>query len=179
MNIIMISSFLCVFLFLFFLLCFFKCLKSPSSFNINNYCIERCRTRAKCSVWWPGISKQLTEAVSNCQVCARDASPRKEPLMPTPLPEYPWQVIGSDLFVLEGNNYLLVVDYFSRYPEVIKLSSTVSATVIATLKTLFARHGIPEIFRSDNGPQYSAEVFTQFMKSYDIQHITSSPKYPK
>ena len=90
--------------------------------------IERCRTRAKCSVWWPGISKQLTEAVSNCQVCARDASPRKEPLMPTPLPEYPWQVIGSDLFVLEGNNYLLVVDYFSRYPEVIKLSSTVSAS---------------------------------------------------
>ena len=141
--------------------------------------IERCRMRAKCSVWWPGISRQLTEAVSNCQVCARDASPRKEPLMPTPLPEYPWQVIGSDLFVLEGNNYLLVVDYFSRYPEVIKLSSAVSASVIAALKTLFARHGIPEIFCSNNGPQYSAEVFTQFMKSYDIQHITSSTKYPQ
>ena len=84
--------------------------------------IERCCMCAKYSVWWPGISKQLTEAVSNCQECARDASPRNYPLMPTPLPEYPWQMIGSDLFVLEGNNYFLVVDYFSRYPEVIKLS---------------------------------------------------------
>ena len=51
--------------------------------------------------------------------------------------------------------------------------------LFAAVKTLFARHGIPEIFRSDTGPQYSAEVFTRFMKSYDIQHVTSSPRYPK
>ena len=51
--------------------------------------IERCSMHAKCSVWWSYISKQLTEAISNCQVCAKDASPRKEPLMLTPLPEYP------------------------------------------------------------------------------------------
>jgi hypothetical protein len=50
--------------------------------------------------------------------------------MPTPLPEYPWQVVASDLFMLNGNTYLLVVDYYSRYPEVIKLQSTVSTSVL-------------------------------------------------
>lgn len=99
--------------------------------------------------------------------------------MPTPLPSYPWQMIGSDLFVLKGDTYLLVVDYYSRFPEVIKLSSTVSTSIIAALKTLFARYGIPEILRSDNGPQYSSEEFAQFMKSYSVQHITSSPKFPQ
>ena len=99
--------------------------------------------------------------------------------MPTPLPSYPWQMIGSDLFVLKGDTYLLAVDYYSRFPEVIKLSSTVSTSVIAALKTLFARYGIPEILRSDNGPQYSSEEFAQFMKSYSIEHITSSPKFPQ
>ena len=67
--------------------------------------IERCRIRAKNSVWWPGISKMLTKLVTECPVCVRDSTVRKEPLMPTPLPDYPWQVVGSDLFSLKGEQY--------------------------------------------------------------------------
>ena len=141
--------------------------------------IERCRMRVKTSVWWPGISQQLSEMVTNCAVCARDSALRREPLMTTPLPDYPWQVVGSDLFTLHGVKYLLVVDYFSRYPEIIKLSSTVSTNIIAALKAIFSRHGIPEILRSDNGPQYSSVEFSQFVKTYGIRHVTSSPCYPQ
>ena len=120
---------------------------------------------AECVV--PGISKHLAETVTNCPDWAKDTSLRKESLMPTPLPSYPWQMIGSDLFVLKGDTYLLAVDYYSRFPEVIKLSSTVSTSVIAALKTLFARYGT-EI--------HSPEEFAQFMRSYSIEHITSSPQ---
>jgi len=49
-------------------------------------------------VWWPDISKQLIEALSNCTECARDVSLRKEPPIPTPLPKHPWHILGSDLF---------------------------------------------------------------------------------
>jgi hypothetical protein len=64
-------------------------------------------------------------------------------------------VIGTDLFELKGVTYLLVVDYFSRYPEIAKFTSTTSLAVINVLKSIFARHGIPEVIRSDNGPQYT------------------------
>ena len=141
--------------------------------------IERCRTRVQTSVWWPGISRELTEMVTGCSVCARDAALRKEPMMPTPLPDYPWQVVGSDLFTLGNAQYLLVVDYFSRFPEIKKLTSTSSASIIATLKAMFARYRIPEILRSDNGPQYSSEEFLRFAETYGIQHLTSSPRYPQ
>ena len=141
--------------------------------------MERCRMRAKVSVWWPRISKDLTEMVSRCNVCARDVAMRKEPLMLIPLPDYPWQVLGSDLFSLKGAQYLVVVDYFSRYPEVIQLSSTVSGSIIVALKSIFARHGIPEVLRSDNGPQYISEEFARFTTTYGIRHITSSPRYPQ
>ena len=117
--------------------------------------IERCRIHAKQSVWWRGMSTQLSEA-ANCPECAKHTTVRKESLMQTPLPDYPWQMIGTDLFMLKGDTYLLVVDYYSRFPEVTKLSSTLS-TVIADL---FARHGI---LRSDNCPQYSSDEFRQFM----------------
>ncbi len=141
--------------------------------------IERCRMRIKYSVWWPGVTKQMTEMIQQCSVCAKVATPRKEPLMTTPLPDYPWQVIGTDLFEFKGVTYLLVVDYFSRYPEIAKLTSTTSLAVINILKSIFARYGIPEIICSDNGPQYASQDFANFAESYGFQHLTSSPRYPQ
>ena len=141
--------------------------------------IERCRMMARSSVWWPRISKDLSETVAQRTVCAEHAASRREPLMPTPLPDYPWQVIRSDLFQLNGKHYLIIVDYFSRFPEVFKMTSTVSSRVIDVLKRVFARYGIPEVFRSDNGSQYSSDEFAKFMESLHIRHITSSPHYPQ
>ena len=140
--------------------------------------LTRCRLRAKLSVWWPGLSKQLKSYVENCPQCARDAKPSKEPLIPTSLPAYPWQKVAADLFYLNGNDYLVVIDYFSRFPEVKKLKSTSTQSIVNTLKTLFARYGIPEVFRSDNGPQFSSQEFAQFVRKYNIKHVTSSPHYP-
>ena len=99
--------------------------------------------------------------------------------MPTALPDFPWQVVGSDLFELKGVHYLVIVDYYSRYPEVVKLSSTTSTAVIAAMKPIFARHGLPEVLRTDNGPQYSSTEMTDFLSSHNITHTTSSPHYPQ
>ena len=69
--------------------------------------IQRCRLRAQSSVWWPGPEK-------------------REPLISSKLPDYPWMKVGSDLFTLNHSTYLLTVDYFSRWPKVVKLSSVTS-----------------------------------------------------
>ena len=130
-------------------------------------------------MWWPGISAQLEKYIENCPECVKNKIPPKEPLLPTPLPKYPWQQIGTDLFHFENNTYLIAIDYFSRYPEVITLSSTTSKSVILALKTIFARHGIPETVISDNGPQYSSEEFQQFAIEYNFSHVTSSPHIPQ
>ena len=114
-----------------------------------------------------------------CEYCAKYAVPRKEPLIPSTLPDYPWQKVGTDLFVLGKDTYIVTVDYFSRYPEIVKLTSTTSQYIIAALKGIFARHGIPETVVSDNGPQYSSQEFTEFAGAYSFHHVTSSPHYPQ
>ena len=141
--------------------------------------IQKCLSRAKISVWWPGMSQQIKTAVTNCRECVSLSAPSKEPLITSTLPDYPWQKIGADIFQLGSAYYLLVVDYFSRYPEVVKLSSTSSLTVISALKSLFSRHGIPQEMRSDNGPQFDADEMSIFAKSYGFKHTTSSPHYPQ
>ena len=106
--------------------------------------------RTKASVWWPCVSREVKEFVTNCRECAKESRLQREPMIPTPSPEFPWQQVGVDLFEMAGQHYLLVVDYFSRFPEVAKLVSTTSSSVITILKAIFSCHGLPEVVRSDN-----------------------------
>ena len=99
--------------------------------------------------------------------------------MTTQLPERPWQQVGSDLFEWEGKHYLLVVDYYSRFPEIRLLKHQGATAVIAECRQIFSIHGIPERFISDNGPQYCNTEFKQFAKQYGFAHATSSPRYPQ
>ena len=108
--------------------------------------------------------------VKQCLSCAKDSTPREEPMIPTPLPDYPWQRVGTDLFYHKGTNYFLVVDYFSRYPEILKFTSTASHGVIQALKTVFSQHGVPETVQSDYGPQYASQEFSEFVKAYNFSH---------
>ena len=141
--------------------------------------IQKCRERAKNAVWWPGISREVEETVKKCRVCAEHLTPSREPLITSTLPPYPWHTVGTDLFQLKDTTYLLITDYFSRYPEVCRLTSTTSPAIIKTLKAIFSRHGIPAIVRSDNGPQFDSYEFQHFAEEYNFTHTSSSPHFPQ
>lgn len=104
---------------------------------------------------------------------------QSEPLRQTKFPDRPWKMLGTDLFHLKKDNYLLVVDYFSRYFEISKLKNTTSQSIVNHLKSIFARHGIPDTLVSEYGPQYSSSVYQTFSKDYGFRHQTSSPHYPQ
>ena len=46
-------------------------------------------------------------------------------------------------------------------------------------RDIFARHGIPEEFLSDNGPQFASNKFASFAREIQMRHVTSSPPYPQ
>ncbi|XP_040915366.1 uncharacterized protein K02A2.6-like [Toxotes jaculatrix] len=142
--------------------------------------VEKCKRRAREAVYWPGINKDIEEMIQKCETCLKHRYKQtKEPMLITDLPTAPWQKVGTDLFHLHGKDYLLVIDYYSNYPEVAQLSSTSAQSVITHMKGFFTRHGIPQCVVSDNGPQYDCGEFSDFAKQYGFQHITSSPLYPQ
>ena len=62
------------------------------------------------SVWWPGVSKEVADLVERCPKCSKTRPPRREPLISTPVPDYPWQTVGSDLFTLHVSSiYQLLI----------------------------------------------------------------------
>ncbi|XP_054864601.1 uncharacterized protein K02A2.6-like [Amphiprion ocellaris] len=142
--------------------------------------IEKCKRRARTAVFWPGINADIEKMVSSCDTCIKhQAKQPKEPLTVTDIPDEPWQKVGTDIFHLDGKNYLLVIDYLSNYPEMALLSNMSATCVIMHMKSIFARHGIPQIVVSDNGPCYSCREFQLFAQDYDFKHVTSSPLYPQ
>ena len=100
-------------------------------------------------------------------------------MIPSRVPDRPWQKVGTDVFEFKGQEFVLVVDYLSRYCEVGVLKHSTSEEVIQHLKVIFSRHGIPETVISDNGPQYTSAKFVKFAQDWGFSHITSSPKYPQ
>ena len=78
--------------------------------------------------------------------------------------------VASDLFELKGKQYFLVVDYYSCYPEVIRITTTTSASVRSSLKCTMV---------SDNGTQYNSAKMKEFASSYGFNHVTGSPHYPQ
>ena len=116
------------------------------------------------SVWWPRVSTESQGA---------------EPLITTPIPQLPWQKLAADFFELNGQPYLLVVDYYSKYVEVAYMSTMSCRQTINHFRSIFARHGLLEELTTDNGPQLILEEFTNFAAEARFQHITSSPRLPQ
>jgi len=142
--------------------------------------IEKCRLRAKSSVFWDCINKDIEKKIEGCPHCqTHQASATNESLIPHDVPPRAWHTLSSDLFYWEQKHYLLVADLFSKFPIVRKLDSVSSRAIISHLKGIFEEHGIPEQLLSDNGTQYSSDEFRKFAAAYGFQHVTSSPLYPR
>ena len=142
--------------------------------------MEGCIRRGRESVFWPGMRAAIQDYVSKCETCQRySRKQQRETLRPTDCAARPWSVVGVDLFYMAGTNFMVVVDYYSNFPEIDKLQDTSTLTVIQCLKRQFARHGVPEIVRSDNGPQFASFAFQKFAAEWQFEHTTSSPYFPQ
>ena len=87
----------------------------------------KSKQKARQSLYWHGMSTQIEELVKHCSKYEKyQPKQRDEPIIATETPQYPWSVLGSDLYEWRNKHYLLTVDYHTRYIEVDKASQSVS-----------------------------------------------------
>ena len=142
--------------------------------------MDKCKSRARLVVYWPSMCQEINDMIAECSVCAKfRKANQREPLIPHEIPALPWQKVGADIFDFGRKTYLIIVDYFSKFPEVCLLQKGKTAgIVIKHFKSIFSRHGIPEILIADNVPFNSFEM-KRFAREFGFQMKTSSPEYPQ
>ena len=129
--------------------------------------------------YWPNINEDIEQLVKECPTCNKyGRANQKESLLPHSVPSRPWSKVGVDYFTMASQDYLLVVDYFSKYSEVIPVQSKSADATVKEMKTIFARHGIPNTVIADNMP-FNSKRFKQFAKEWSFNLITSSPQFPQ
>ncbi|PFX23878.1 Uncharacterized protein K02A2.6 [Stylophora pistillata] len=107
--------------------------------------IERCKTRARECLIWPGITIEIADMISRCDMCIQARKKQqREPLMPLPPTTRAWSRVAYDLFQMNRRDYLLIVDYHTSYPE-----NTDATFLKLLLKTKADCSDKSEAFRDD------------------------------
>ena len=97
------------------------------------------------------------------------------------LPTAPWKEVAVDFAgPFPSRDYIVVVvDEFSRFPEVELLTSTSAKAVVPKLDAIFSKQGVPDILKSDNGPPFNGHEFKTFADYVGIKHRKTTPLWPK
>ncbi|XP_055688348.1 uncharacterized protein K02A2.6-like [Lutzomyia longipalpis] len=141
--------------------------------------MSRMKSLARGYIFWPGIDGDIEHVVRQCEDCAVAAkAPVKALLASWPLATRPWERIHLDYAKYRGEMFLLVIDAYSKWPEIFRTPSTTSTQTIQRLQETFARNGLPETIVSDNGTQFVSEEFAEFCRTNGIQHLKTNPYCP-
>jgi len=151
-----------------------------STIHSTHIGVEGCLRRARDTLYWPQMTAQLKDYISKCETClAFRENPAKESLQQHEFPARPWAKVGIDLCELHSRTLLVIVDYFSNFIEVERITNLATKGVTKVLGEMFSRYGVPEEVMSDNGPQFSSAEFRVFAREWGFKHVTSSPHYPQ
>ena len=115
---------------------------------------------ARQCVYWQGIDRTIEDLVKSCDACQKAAKmPIKNILSPWPEPSHAWERIHIDFAgPMENAMFFIVVDAYSKWPEVIQMKTITSTGTICVLSKMFARYGFPETLVSDNGTQHVCRI---------------------
>ena len=143
--------------------------------------MELTKQRARQLVYWPYINNDIENTVKTCKECQKLLpSQQKEPMKLEEEPSRAFQSVSTDYFGHAGNQYLIYTDRFSGWPMVQMFRQAATANkLISTLRKFFSATGVPEILRSDGGPQYKSKIFNDFLNQWAVRHHQSSPYYPQ
>ena len=133
-------------------------------------------------VWFPNIDREVEVLLSSCLACqVNGPNTKPDPLTMSSLPPEPWHTVHIDFCgpFPSGEYLLVVIDAYSRFPEVDIVHFTKATTTISKLECIFAIHGVPAVIKSDNGPPFTSHEFHSYVTEIGIKHQKITPLWPQ
>lgn len=155
--------------------------KVLSELHTAHFGMVKMKTLARGYCWWNQMDGDIEGLVSNCGDCQ---SIRAEPLKVTHkhfwnTPCKPFERVHADFAGPFMGKYLFIlVDAYTKWPEVHVIPNITASTTIQKCREIFAMFGIPNVFVSDLGTQFTSTEFQNFLKINGIQHKHGAPYHP-
>ena len=122
-----------------------------SPLHLGHFRVGKTRRRARNSVYWPKLNKDIAKFVGTCQACQESHTlQQKELFEPHKIPIIPETELGTDLFEVTGEDFLIILDFQPNHLVVHKLTSPPSAWVAQITASTFSLRGVPAEIVSDN-----------------------------
>ena len=143
--------------------------------------IARSQARARLTLYWPGIDRDIESYVRGCRHCQNHLpSNHKEPMMTKPTPDRPFQQVAADFASYGGKQFLILVDCKTDWPDIVEMGKdTTTPRLIGALRDHFCRTAAPDLLWSDGGPQFTSHLLANFLHTWGVKHAVSSPHYPQ
>lgn len=128
--------------------------------------------------YFPNLKKRVRAYILLCKVCNRqkyERHPYKIELSATPIPKRPLDIIHVDVFIVQPNIFLSVVDKLSRFGILLPIKSRCISDIRKALLKYFVMYGRPKMIVSDNEPALkSIEVRGLLFDLHIQQYFTPS-----
>uniref|UniRef100_A0A8D8RM87 RNA-directed DNA polymerase n=1 Tax=Cacopsylla melanoneura TaxID=428564 RepID=A0A8D8RM87_9HEMI len=157
-----------------------EALKSSAlrSLHSGHMGIQKTILRAKETMYWINMQNDIHSFINKCLTCQTFRGQKiREPLQPIEVASFPFERVSMDIMTFKSKDYLVIVDSYSKWIELLLLKTKKCSEIISKLKDIWAKFGTPCICQSDNSPFNSVEI-KQFCQEYNITWWFSSPKYP-
>ena len=131
-------------------------------------------------VYWSNMDKDIMEIIDSCRGCAQAAKAPPITFKPWLKTDQPWSRIHIDFAgPLNDHYYLIIVDSYTKWPEVLRCKRPTTGTTIDFLHELFARFGVVDCIVSNNGTQFTSAEFKSFCSTFQVKHITTPQYHPR
>ncbi|XP_041424995.1 uncharacterized protein LOC121395491 [Xenopus laevis] len=151
--------------------------------------VQKTKARLVHNFYWPNMGTDIANYCRSCHTCQRvgkNGDMGRAPLVPLPVIDEPFQRVAVDLIgplaipSSSGKRFILtVVDYATRYPEAVALSSIRADKVADALLSIFSRVGFPKEILTDQGTQFMSNLMQCLCKKIQVNHLIASPYHPQ
>lgn len=143
----------------------------------NHRGIAETLEHIKRNYYWPSLKKDVTDFISNCNVCNKTKYYRKTPYIPLVLTEIvgkPFQLIHMDIFKFDNQSFLTIIDAFSKLGQAIPITGKTAIAICDALLEYLQFYGTPARITADNGKEFKNESVSELLTTHKINiHFTT------
>lgn len=147
----------------------------------NHRGINECYLSLSKRYYWPKMREMITKFISECTTCGQakyDRNPIKQKFNIVPPATKPFQTLNLDLFTAQNEKYLTFIDVFSKYGQAYHLRDGTAVSILQALLHFCTHHGLPQTIVTDNGTEFTNQLFTEFINLHSITHHRTLPHAP-